>query len=117
FMIIIVLSDFRIHMLAAAFSIGKRLEKNNKVCYVSSKAFLIKNDYGNNFLNKLSRIIAKHILRLHKVIILPFTKYPAESNDLTGVFSSLYSLTSDSTADKEKYPKIWDDLLEIDAAS
>lgn len=116
-MIAIIISDFRPHVLAAAFTIRDHHKNNKRVECLTSDRFWNLSEYGNDRLGVSQQGRARRLLEAENVAYVEGNLINSDPEDFTGIYSSLYSITNDSMASKDRYYELWDKLSELDAGA
>jgi len=108
----IIINDLRALPVAAAISIRSKLQRKNTTIMIS-REIMRNHDYGQLDSERLANIKA-HLLKIFfGAIIVESDSEIEDASDTTGLMSSLYSITNDSLASKEKYPDLWRELLAL----
>jgi hypothetical protein len=111
-MIAIIISDLRSLPVAAAISLRYKLGYKNSTLFMSS-AILQNVDYGQYRNYVLRWIQVYSLVYLFGAKIVNDKLIKNEIIDVTGVLSSLYSITNDSKATKYKYITLWKSLVAL----
>lgn len=109
---VIIINDLRGNCISTALEIWKRSSKKEAELWIS-KAIVHNRDFGDRspvFLKKLKVAFLKF---LGARVFEESGRSSTRSYSLLGVQSSLYSITNDIMADKEKYPKLYAQLMRI----
>jgi hypothetical protein len=108
----VVINDMRSLPIFAAYDIYRKHGKEKAKILISDRCYRFM-DYGQNFplwLNLIKILVLKCV---GDVIIINKTNILKLNNSMMdGVRSSLCSITSDSNADNEKYPKLYSNLVQ-----
>lgn len=122
-MIAILINDLRAGPVAAAISIARKLKNKNARLFILSESLSF-NDYGQT-----ESLLIKKVKVFLLVTIFGAEIYNQKSNkfeqeivatdmtDTTGIMSSLYSITRDSLATKDKYYNLWVTLAKLNAGA
>lgn len=108
----IIINDLRSLPIAAAISIRSKLKKK-KTTLLMSREILQHQDFGQTDHALIKKIKVYMLVNLFGAEIIESDNCKINDSDYTGVMSSMYSITMDSNATKEKYPYLWQDLLAL----
>lgn len=115
---VVILTDLRSVPVMAALNIIRSAAKSDDVLLVASERLFYRNEYAD-YTPKIWKLFLLFILRVFfslKLIRKDKTTILNESESL-GLTSSFYSVTDDSGATENKYPKIYSSLLELTLGS
>lgn len=107
----IIINDLGALPIAAALSIKSKLKKNATI--LLSREILHHQDYGPTDHVLVKKIKVYMLVNLFGAEVVESDSCKIGDSDYTGVMSSLYSITKDSKATREKYPYLWQDLLAL----
>lgn len=109
----IIITDLRAIPVSAAIDLKRRLKEKNPCLLVASE-IVSNRDYGqeDHVVIRRMKVFALKLL-WGAEIVRSGSRAPTEEAELTGVRSSLLSITNDSLASKEKYPVLYASLLAL----
>lgn len=107
----IIVNDLRALPIAAALSIKSKLK--NDATLLISRETLLHQDYGQTDDALIKKIKVFMLVNLFGAKVIESDCCDENDCDYTGVMSSLYSITNDSKATREKYPDIWQELIAL----